>query len=96
MSNFFRYLAIALLLLVGVVILAMCGEGLCSICEHVAYPASDRSTTLLGLIRSMSGAFVSALSFALLFFAFASRGLAPAFGSPRTAPVLLRVSTLRI
>lgn len=96
MNRLLGYLAIALLLLVGIVILAVCGEGLCSMCEHGAYTASDRSNPLQGLIRRIRSAFTFTLSFALLLIAFVARGLALTLQSGPPAPVLLRVSSLRI
>lgn len=96
MNDFLRYSAIALVLLVGIVVLAVCGEGLCSLCEHMACAPSDRSKPLLSLVRRVCGALASAISIAVLPLALQVRGLSMAFRSDPPPLALLQVSPLRI
>jgi hypothetical protein len=94
-NDVFRYILVALVLVVGLLGLAMCADGLCSEDAHVCFRSSERSGPLGGLLQRI----VASLTSTML-------RPAPAAGVVTTSPrspagpgltlLLLEVSSLRI
>lgn len=96
MSVMLRFLFIAMVLVVGVLGLAACAEGLCAECSHLCCSGADRSEPLSHLARKLAGGCGSVTALAREMFATALVSHRPVAASFVPVPALLRASSLRI
>lgn len=90
-------LVVAVMLVAGVFVLALCSDGLCSSCAHEYYGSSDRSKHLVvHFARRMTGALMTLITRPgpAHQAAIGASWAAPLAGAPDEP--LLRVATLRI
>lgn len=94
--NALKILVIILLVVIGVVVLSVCADGLAFGCAHPCCTGAQRSRPLARLARRLKYVCRSAFDLMLLLMAGFSRGLFIAAASIAFTPVLLKVSALRI
>lgn len=96
-SSLITCLVVAVMLVAGVFVLALCSDGACSTCAHEYYGSSDRAKHLVvHFARRMSGAFTAMVAHArpTLLAAVDTFSLPVIVEAPDEP--LLRVATLRI
>ena len=96
-SSLLRWLAVAVILVAGVFVLALCAEGACSTCAHEYCGSTDRSKhPVLSFARRLQTAFVILLSAARSASLSAAAALSLADIVDLIAAPQLRQATLRI
>lgn len=96
MNGLLKFLMIAAVLLISVIVLTLCADGLCSACSHECCSGADRSRSFLSSARRMCADFASNMSCALAPFGLASQRTLVARAAVVPTPALLRASSLRI
>jgi hypothetical protein len=95
-STLLKCLVVVLAVVVGVLIIAACGDLLCSACAHACCTRADRSGPLRRLAQWIGRACSSAAAHVLTPVATGARMLQVALEPCLSAPTLLRVASLRI
>jgi len=96
-SSLLRWLVVAVILVAGVFVLALCAEGACSACAHEYYSSTDRSKhPVVSFARRLQAAFVILVSSARSASLLATTGVSSAdivdlFGAPQLRPATLRI-----
>jgi len=94
--NALKFLVIILLVVVAVVILSVCADGLAFGCSHACCTGIERSRFQARLARRLKCVRRSIFDLIWLLMGWLSRILSLATVSPNSTPVLLKVSALRI
>ncbi|MDP2182989.1 MAG: hypothetical protein Q8K99_10535 [Actinomycetota bacterium] len=96
-NNLNKFSAIALMLIVSMIALIACADGLCASCERVFYTRSDRSRRPLArLVRGLLGGLARVTSPVGASSVLACQGPRAALAPDPSCAALLRVSALRI
>jgi len=96
MNSLLRYALVALLLIVGVVLLSVCADGLGEGCGHACCTGADRSRPLQRLARRLKSRLRSAVDMMLLLLSGAGQGVAASSAPPSPVRVIAQLSALRI